>query len=305
VNHATEPPPAGNPLLLLWDGHAYAYRAFHAIRSLNAPDGRPTNAIYGFAKMLTKTVATLRPAHVAVVWDGGLAAERMVLLPEYKAQRPSMPEGLEAQLPAIQELVTALGFTGLVQDGVEADDWIAALALAAERASLPVVIASADKDFLQLVRDGIRLLNPNDKTDRLWTSADVSAKTGVTPERIVDWLSLMGDAVDNIPGAPGIGPKTAADLLNRFGSLDVLYARLEEVTPERVRETLRASSGAVFRNREMVRLRGDLAPAVELETLRRRPPDVERLRAIYSACGFRTMLAELQPAAPVQGGLFG
>jgi DNA polymerase-1 len=192
-----------------------------------------------------------------------------------------------------------------VQDGVEADDWIAALALAAERASLPVVIASADKDFLQLVRDGIRLLNPNDKTDRLWTSADVSAKTGVTPERIVDWLSLMGDAVDNIPGVPGIGPKTAADLMNRFGSLDVLYARLEEVTPERVRETLRASRTAVFRNREMVRLRGDLAPAVELETLRRRPPDVQRLRAIYSACGFRTMLAELQPAAPVQGGLFG
>jgi len=305
ASHEPEPPSSPQPpLLLLWDGHAYAYRAYHAIRQLNAPDGRPTNAIYGFTKMLSKAIATLRPTHVAVVWDGGLAAERMVLLPEYKAQRPSMPDALEEQLLRIQELVQAQGFASLLHDGVEADDWIAALAMAAQRQSLPVVIASADKDFLQLVRAGIRLLNPNDKTEKLWTDGDVVQKTGVPPARIVDWLSLMGDAVDNIPGAPGIGPKTAAALLNQFGSLDSLFARIAEVTPERVRESLRASRETVLRNRDMVRLRPELVPDVGLETFRPKPPDAPRLRAIYSSCGFRSMLAELEPAAPVQGGLF-
>ncbi len=305
VSHEPEHPTSlRSPLLLLWDGHAYAYRAYHAIRRLNSPDGRPTNAIYGFTKMLTKAIATLKPTHVAVVWDGGLAPERMILLPEYKAQRPPMPDALEQQLSLIQELVRAQGFASLLREGVEADDWIGALALAAQQESLPVVIASADKDFLQMVCGGVRLLNPNDKSEKLWTGEDVVQKTGVPPGRIVDWLSLMGDAVDNIPGAPGIGPKTAAALLNQFGSLDLLYARIEEVTPERIRESLRVSRETVFRNRDMVRLRPELVPDADLGALKPGMPDHTRLRAIYSACGFRSLLAELEPAVPVQGGLF-
>src|SRR5689334_6865172 len=149
--------------LLIVDGHAYAYRAFHAIRSLNAPDGSPTNAIYGFIKMLSKMQGTLQPTHQRVVWDGGLCAERMKALPEYKSQRPPMPDGLERQLPEIEAYLEAANVPSFMNEGVEADDWIASQAHRAQDAGVEVVIASADKDFLQLVSPRVGLLNPNDK----------------------------------------------------------------------------------------------------------------------------------------------
>src|SRR6185436_16089187 len=180
-------------------------------RSLSSPSGAPTNAIYGFIKAVAKMRALLEPSHIVVIWDGGLAAQRTQELPGYKAQRPPMPEGLARQIEGLEGWLPAAGFTTLCRDGIEADDWIAATARhASER--MPVVIASADKDFMQLVSPGIGLLNPNDKTETIWTAAEVRAKAGVSPEQIVDWLALVGDAVDNIPGVPGVGPKTAAEL---------------------------------------------------------------------------------------------
>ena len=205
--------------LLIVDGHAYAYRAFHAIRDLRSPDGRPTNAIYGFVKMLAKMRAAVEPTHLMVVWDGGLSAERVARLPEYKAQRPEMPDDLKPQLDEIVEYLKAAGIASFCGDGVEADDYIACLARRAADAGMTVVIASSDKDFMQLVSARVGLLNPNDKSETVWTDEQVRAKAGVEPSQIVDWLSLMGDTVDNIPGVPGVGPKTAADLLNQFGSV--------------------------------------------------------------------------------------
>lgn len=289
--------------MLIVDGHAYAYRSFHAIRSLNSPSGAPTNAIFGFIKALDKMRAALEPSHVAVVWDGGLHAERMEQHPGYKAQRPPMPDSLDAQINGLVEYLGAAGVASLCSDGVEADDWIAVLARQF-CGEAPVVIASADKDFMQLVSPRVGLLNPNDKSGNVWTAADVRAKTGVAPEQIVDWLSLIGDSVDNIPGVPGVGPKTATDLLNQFGSIDALYANLPAVKSDRVRAALQAAEADVRRNQRLIRLRDD-APPVALDETAPRPPDRERLRALFGEWGFRGMLAALgaAPAPAEQGAL--
>jgi len=283
-----------NPRLLIIDGHAYAYRAFHAIRHLTSPTGVPTNAIYGFIKMLEKMRATLAPTHLLVVWDGGLAAERTAALPEYKIQRPAMPPDLDQQIVALYRYLEAAGIASYCEDGVEADDWIAAMARQASAATLPVVIASSDKDFMQLVRSGgVGLLNPNDKTERIWSVEDVQAKTGVTPEQIVDWLSLIGDHVDNIPGVPGVGPKTAADLLQQFGSIDSLYTRLTEVKSDKLRASLQTAAPVVQRNKQLIRLKDEFADLWPLEKTLLQLPQTEQLRAMYAEWGFKTLLAQL------------
>ncbi len=279
--------------LLIVDGHAYAYRAFHAIRGLCSPSGQPTNAIYGFVKMLAKMRLATQPTHLIVVWDGGLNAGRMALLPQYKAQRPEMPDDLKPQLDQIVSFLQAAGVASFRGEGVEADDYIACLARRAAAAAMATVIASADKDFMQLVSPQVGLLNPNDKSETIWSAGQVRAKSGVEPAQVVDWLSLMGDSVDNIPGVPGVGPKTAADLLGQFGTVDDLFRRLEEVKSERLRSALRESAEAVRRNREMVRLRDDLPCEFSPENLAVKPADAGRLRELYGRWGFKGLLVEL------------
>lgn len=289
---------------LLVDGHAYAYRAFHAIRSLSSPTGRPTNAIFGFVRMLGKMTAALAPTHLAVVWDGGLAAERVEQHPEYKADRPSMPLELDEQLPRITDYLEAARIPSLCRKGVEADDWIATLAVQASATGCGVVIASSDKDFMQLVNARVGLLNPNYKTEAVWTDAEVRAKSGVEPGQIVDWLSLVGDSVDNIPGVPGVGPKTAAELLQRFGSIDDLYRRLDEVSSERVRLKLQEAAAVVRRNQQLIRLREDISGGFELADYRVGTPDAPRLVRLFGEWGFRTMREEMEKALVTQGELF-
>lgn len=280
--------------LLLVDGHAYAYRAFHAIRELTSPDGAPTNAIFGFVGMLTKLFTKLEPTHVAVVWDGGLDEERLKLIPDYKAQRPEMPDSLDAQISELQSFLGDLGLASLVASGVEADDWIAALAIRMANTGSDVIIASSDKDFMQLVGPRIALTNPNTKDDLLWGEAEVRNKTGVLPTQVVDWLSLMGDAVDNIPGVSGVGPKTAAELLRTFGSIDTLYTRLSEVSSDRLRSSLMTAEGQVKRNQQMIRLRTDRSEPESLDALRVTTPDRQRLANHYRRWGFRRLLAEVE-----------
>lgn len=304
LNEGSGSPSSAAPCLLLVDGHAYAYRAFYAIRSLNAPDGSPTNAIYGFLKMLARLRAAASPTHLAVIWDGGLSPERMAAHPEYKAQRPPMPDGLARQMDGIVEYLRAAGLASWCRDGVEADDWIAAAARRAVDAGARVVIASADKDFMQLVTPRVGLLNPGDKSERVWTDAEVIAKTGVRPGQIVDWLSLVGDSVDNIPGVPGIGPKTATGLLQQFGSMDVLYARLPEVKSERVRESLATAREAMARNRELIRLRDDVGGEFRLVDTVPGAEDARRLAELFRGWGFRSLLHELEARRePEQGEL--
>ncbi|HNQ91058.1 MAG TPA: 5'-3' exonuclease H3TH domain-containing protein [Verrucomicrobiota bacterium] len=287
--------------LLLVDGHAYAYRSFHAIRSLTSLGGEPTNAIFGFIKAMRKLMADLAPSHVGVVWDGGLAAERTALLPQYKAQRPPMPPDLVRQMDGLGEWLGASGLASLRREGVEADDWIATLAVRFRELGASVVIATSDKDFLQLVSESVRILNPNDKGGGLCGPADVEARTGVRPDQIVDWLSLVGDSVDNIPGVPGVGPKTAAGLLQRFGSWDALTLRLGEVESDRLRGALERAGEIVARNRRMIRLRTDLDPGVAWEGLGRRSADMGRLATLYRRWGFRSFEAEVSGPEPAQG----
>jgi len=283
--------------LLIVDGHAYAYRAFHAIRVLRSPTGQPTNAIYGFVKMLEKMRAALRPTHLVVVWDGGLSAARMAALPDYKAQRPDMPDDLRPQFDEIRKYLAAAGLADFCGDGVEADDYIACLARSAAAADWRVVIASADKDFMQLVSDRIGLLNPNDKTGAVWTREQVQAKAGVEPEQVADWLALMGDAVDNIPGVAGVGPKTAAELLKQFGSVDILLARLNEVRSERLRLALSAAVDVLRRNLALVRLH-DVPCEFVPEKLQPQTPDREKLAGLFAGWGFKGMVAALEEPCP-------
>ena len=242
--------------LLLIDGHAYAYRAFYAIRSLSSPMGEATNAIFGFIRMLIKAREKVAPSHILVIWDGGLAAERTALLPEYKSHRPEMPSDLRLQLDPIVAYLRAANIPSFIKDDCEADDCIAAVARQAVEKGMEVVIATSDKDFMQLVSPQVKLLNPNVKAEGLFGIEEVKRKTGVEPTQIVDWLSLIGDAVDNIPGVPGVGPKTATDLLRQFGSIQELYRRLAEVRSERLRASLEASAQAVRRNQALVQLIG-------------------------------------------------
>jgi DNA polymerase-1 len=283
--------------LLIIDGHSYAYRAFHAIRELHSPTGQPTNAIYGFIKMLAKLRATVAPTHLAVVWDGGLSAKRLTVLPEYKAQRPEMPVPLQSQIDEINGYLEAAGIAWFCRDGVEADDVIACMVRRAEEMKWAAVIASADKDFMQLVSAYVGLFNPHDKTETIWTDEQVRNKTGVEPSQIIDWLSLMGDSVDNIPGVPGVGPKTAADLLKQFGSIEKLFDRIGEVKSEKLRAALLSAKEAVRRNRELVRLH-EVVCDFSLKEMAPRAQDTARLRELYSRWGFKTLLAALLESMP-------
>ncbi|MBI5773043.1 MAG: hypothetical protein HZA89_04775 [Verrucomicrobia bacterium] len=303
-NEGCGSPSSGALCLLLVDGHAYAYRAFYAIRSLNAPDGSPTNAIYGFLKMLSRLRVAASPSHLAVIWDGGLAPERTAAHPSYKSQRPPMPDGLARQMDGIVEYLRAAGLASWCHDGVEADDWIAVAARRASAAGVRVVIASSDKDFMQLVTPRVGLLNPGDKSERIWTEAEVIAKTGVRPAQIVDWLSLVGDSVDNIPGVPGIGPKTATVLLQQFGSLEGIYAGLEEVKSDRVRESLTASRADMCRNQALIRLRDDVGVAFQLQDTVPGVEDRRQTAEMFQRWGFHSLLRELEARREPEQGEF-
>ena len=280
--------------LLLVDGHAYAYRSFFAIRELSAPDGSPTNAIYGFIKALDKLRREINPTHCAVIWDGGLDEGRMKLLPTYKAHRPEMPDLLRQQMDGMAEYLVASGIETIRRDGQEADDIIGGLALRAAEEGAQVVIASPDKDFMQLVNDRIAIVNPNDKSGALWGSAEVQNKTGVLPSQIVDWLSLTGDSVDGIKGVEGVGPKTATKLLNQFQTIDSLYIRLSEVVPERIADRLNSAKETVMRNRALVALKHEFAGDITLSRLRLNEPTVVDLRDLFTRWGFNSFLVALE-----------
>lgn len=280
--------------LLLIDGHAAAYRAFYAIRNLTGPDGTPTNAIFGFVKAFQRARELIKPSHLAVAWDGGLDEQRTDILPGYKSERDPMPDDLEPQLDAIVEWLEASGVPSIFEEGVEADDSIATLARQAEAADRFTVIASPDKDFFQLLNENIGLLNPNDKSGTVWGAEQVQAKTGVLPGQIIDWLSLVGDAVDDIPGVRGVGPKTAAKWLEQFGTLETLLQSIDEIQPERFRGPLDKLREDLARNQKLVRLREDLPLPSAPSNLAPGSVDHEQLHALYTRWGFRGLRQSLE-----------
>ncbi len=282
--------------LLLMDGAALAYRAFYAIQNLSTNAGQPTNALFGFIRMANQLAVQWRPTHRAVVFDAGLPAARMALLPSYKQQREKMPDPLRSQFPLIEEFLRRSGIPALRVEGQEADDTMASLAALASADAADTLLATSDKDLFQLVNEHVAIVSPTATGGRMG-AAEVCAKMGVPPEKIVELLALTGDTVDNIPGVPGVGPKTAAKLLTDFGSLEVMWTRLGEVSGEKTRAALAAHRADVERNLQLVKLRTDLVERVDWDALCVQPVPVEALRTFYLDMELHSLARELDTAA--------
>ncbi len=283
--------------LLLVDGHSNLYRAFFAIRDLRAADGTPTNAAYGFLRMLGKLLKELHPTHVGVVFDVGGETFRSRLDERYKAQRPPIPEELALQIPLVQEALGWLGIPVLAVPEVEADDVMGTLAARAAETGLEVILATSDKDLMQLVRDPAVTLW-HTRLERRLDERGVAEVFGVPPPQVVEVLALQGDASDNVPGCRGIGEKGARELIRRWGSVDEVYAHLDQITPPRTQRALAEHREEVLLSRELVRIRADLPLELDPAALRRGAVDRERLTALYRRLGFTSLLAELEGATP-------
>ncbi|MCY4286222.1 MAG: DNA polymerase I [Thiotrichales bacterium] len=279
--------------LVLVDGSSYLYRAFHAMPSLTNSKGQPTGAAYGMTNMLKRLEAEVQPELAAVIFDAKGKTFRDDLYPEYKANRPPMPTELRSQIESIHAIVGALGFPVLVEAGVEADDVIGTLAEQAGTAGLEVLVCTGDKDMAQLVGDRVTMVNTMD--DPVLDAAGVASKFGVPPESIVDYLALVGDTVDNVPGVPKVGPKTASKWLAQYGTLENLVAHAGEIKGK-VGESLRASLGQIPLSKELVTIRRDVPLKVGPLDLELVEPDVEALKTLYGELEFRTWLGELLDA---------
>jgi len=291
--------------LLLVDGHYYLYRSFFAIRGLRNSRGEPTNAIFGFIKALRKMLADTKPDRAAVVWDRGLPARRVELQPAYKQNRSEMPGDLRPQEDWLQEKIPLLGTASLWSENTEADDLIASYAAAARRSGAEVVIATNDKDILQLV-DGSTRIYSTAKADlaggtfALLGPDEVAAKWGVPAPRIADVLALTGDSSDNIPGVPGVGEKTAAALVNECGPVPTILENPAAVANAKLREKIEANRSLILSNLEMVRLDDDLELPVPWEVLEIRP-QWDGLLAALRECEFRSLVAEVEKEAALAG----
>ncbi len=284
--------------LILVDGSSYLYRAFHAMPALADSHGRPTGAVYGVVNMLRKLIRDYQPEHMAVVFDAKGKTFRDAMFEDYKAHRPPMPAELEAQIEPLNQVIRAMGIPVLTVEGVEADDVIATLARQAEEQGMDVVISSGDKDLAQLVNEHVVVVNT--MNDTVLDRAGVEAKFGIPPERIVDWLALVGDSSDNIPGVPGVGPKTAVKWLKQYGSLDEIVAHADEIKGK-IGEKLRANLEQLELSRRLATVRRDVPLEVSVGDLRLQPPDRERLAALFRELEFKTWLAEVLEARQQEG----
>jgi DNA polymerase-1 len=277
--------------LLLVDGSSYLYRAFHALPDLRSPAGEPTGAIYGVLNMLRRLLADYKADFLGCVFDAKGKTFRDEVYPEYKAHRPPMPDDLASQIEPLVDAIRALGWPVLVVDGVEADDVIGTLARAASAAGVRTVVSTGDKDLAQLVDDRVTLINTmsNERLD----AAGVEAKFGVPPAKIVDYLALVGDTVDNIPGVEKVGPKTAAKWISEYGSLDGVLAHADEVRGV-AGENLRKARDWLPTGRGLATVKCDVPLPFAVEDLAPHSRDRERLRELFRRFGFKTWLKEVE-----------
>ncbi len=275
---------------VLVDGSSYLFRAFYALPPLTTSSGEPTGAVLGVTNMLLKLIQEYDPEHVAVVFDAGGKTFRDELFEEYKAHRPPMPDELRAQVPALLDIVPALGLPLLRIEGVEADDVIGTLVQKAKADDMPSLISTGDKDMAQLVEDDVTLVNT--MTNRVMNRDGVKEKFDVTPEQIIDYLALVGDTSDNIPGVPKVGPKTAAMWLNKYGTLDEIVAHADEITGK-VGESLRENLEQLELSRKLATIHCDVDLEKGIGDLKRREPDVEKLREIYTRLELKSLLRQL------------
>ena len=279
--------------LFIVDALNYLFRAFHALPGLTTKTGQPTGAVYGFCQMLLRIEREHQPTHMCVVFDAPGRTFRDDLFKDYKANRPPTPPDLIAQIDLAHQVADAFGYKVLSQAGVEADDVIATLVRNAKAQALAVVIGSSDKDLMQLCTDDVKLLDA--MKNRLMGPAEVKEKWGVLPEKLGDVLALMGDSVDNVPGVPGIGPKTAAELITTYGSLDGVLANVEKIKGKKGQAIAESRSGLAL-SRELVRLRDDVALPLTVAELLRIPASAEKLRGLFAQLEFGRLLAQYSQA---------
>jgi DNA polymerase-1 len=294
------------PTLTLIDGSGFIFRAYHAIPHLSTTKGVPTNAVYGFTTMLLKALREHAPTHVALVFDAGRRSFRNDIDPAYKANRPEAPDDLVRQFPLVRDVARSLAVPVVEEPGYEADDIIGTLACRARERGWEVVVVTGDKDFAQLVDAKVSLYDPMAEASGRggWTAAaEVQKKLGVRPDQVVEYMSILGDKIDNVPGIPGVGEVTAAALVRHFGSAEEMLRRPEEIPKavarggEKLRDKIVANAERIRTNRRLVSLKCDLELPFSPESFGRRPADDPRVRALFSDLEFSRLLKDL-PAPP-------
>jgi DNA polymerase-1 len=296
-------PTRSAPVLTLIDASGFIFRAYHAIPPLSTSKGVPTNAVLGFARMVLKALKDLQPTHIALAFDKESRTERQKIDPNYKAHREGPPEDLVPQFELIRRVVDVLNLPILEVAGWEADDVIGTLARRAKQEGFCVQVVTGDKDFIQIVDEDVRLFDP--MKDVHTGPAEVKERLGIEPRQMRDYLALIGDAVDNIPKVPGIGPKTATELLQQFGDVDTLLTRLDEVKKPKIREALASHREGLLKARQLVEFKTDLDLKVPIAELARRPIDTARAKQLFTELEFYRLVNELpadtvapKPAAP-------
>jgi DNA polymerase-1 len=292
--------------LFLIDGNAIAYRSYYAFiqRPLITAKGQPTSAVYGFVTFLNRILTQESPDYIAVVFDTGAPTFRHKAYKEYKATRQRMPEDLVSQLAIIKEVVRAYRIPVLEMDGFEADDIIGTLARHAEREGALAFLVSADKDFMQLVSNKIKMYRPGRQGDDV-EIVDISAvkeKFGVPPDKVIEVLGLIGDSSDNVPGVPGVGEKTAIPLIQQYGSIDNLYKSISKIEQKWLRAKLETNRDLAFLSRELVTIDTKVPLNIRFDKLKAEEKDTEKLTDLFRELEFRALLQGLQrhpPAKPV------
>jgi DNA polymerase-1 len=288
--------PQKHPTLFLIDGSNNVYRAYYAIRNLTNSSGLATNAVYGFTQTLKKLLKDFAPDCIAVAFDIGRSETRHEAFADYKKDRRPMPDDLAIQLPFVNEVLDGFGIPVIGVADWEADDLLGTLACVAHDRGYDVVLATSDKDFFQLVGDGIKLFHTGREV--LYDAKGVEETFGLPPEKVVDVMAIWGDAIDNIPGVPGIGEKGAKALITEFGSLEGVYANLDKLKPAQ-RKKLEESRDKAFMSRDLARIKCDLSVEdIDFETLKRQEPDRAKLHDVFSRLEFASLMQEFLPAAP-------
>src|SRR6266542_1860972 len=294
------------PTLTLIDGSGFIFRAYHAIPHLSTTKGVPTNAVYGFTTMLLKALREHAPTHVALVFDAGRRSFRHEIDPGYKANRPEAPDDLQSQFPLVRDVARALEVPIVEEPGVEADDVIGTLACRAREQGWDVVVVTGDKDFAQLVDGKVTLYDPMAEASGRGGHtgpAEVEKKLGVRPDQVIEYMAILGDKIDDIPGIPGVGEVTAAALVRHFGTAEEMLRRPEEIPTavarggDRLKAKIVANAERIRTNRKLVELKCDLVLPFAPETFGRRPPDDPRVRALFAELEFSRLQKDL-PAPP-------
>ncbi len=295
------------PTLTLIDGSGFIFRAYHAIPHLSTTKGVPTNAVYGFTTMLLKALREHAPTHVALVFDAGRKSFRNEIDPGYKANRPEAPDDLKSQFPLVRDVARALAVPIVEEQGVEADDVIGTLACRAREKGWDVVVVTGDKDFAQLVDGKVSLYDPMAEASGRggWTGpGEVEKKLGVRPDQVIEYMAILGDKIDDIPGIPGVGEVTAAALVRHFGSVEELLRRPEEIPKavsrggEKLKEKIVSNAERIRMNKRLVALKCDMELPFAPDTFGRHTMDEPKVRALFSELEFSRLLKDLPAPTP-------